>query len=106
MAYLLNKDVVAQCSHGGPAQPIAGNPRVKVGGAEVLTVATQFSVSGCSNNPTGTSPLPCVLGTFPAGATRVKVGGVPVLLDSGSATVVPTGASLTLANPQQRVKGQ
>lgn len=104
MPFLLDKNTVAQCTHGGSAQPLAGNPRVKIDGAPVLTVATQLAVSGCPN-VAGTSPFPCVLGAFAAGATRVKVMGMPVLLDSSQAINTPTGASVTIVNTQRRVKG-
>lgn len=104
MAYLLDKTATGQCTHGASAQPLVGNPRVKLNGNPVLTVATQFAISGCPN-VVGTSPFPCVLGMFAAGATRVKVMGTPVLLDTSQATNVPTGVTITLTNPQQRVKG-
>ena len=104
MAYLLDQNTTAQCSHGGSAQPIVGIPRVKLGGSPVLTVASQFVVSGCPNAPGG-AQLPCVLATFAQGATRVKVMGNPVLLDSSPATTMPTGVTLTITPPQQRVKG-
>lgn len=105
MAYLLTKRASGRCAHGGSATPAAGNPRVKAGGAEVLTVATVFPVSGCPN-VVGTSPFPCAVGLMPAAATRVRVMGQPVLLDSGRPMNVPTGVPTTLDNPQQRVKGQ
>lgn len=104
MAYVLDQNVIAQCTHGGSAKPLAVNPRVKINGTPVLTVASQFAVSGCPNM-IGTSPFPCVLATFTAGATRVKVAGIPVLLDASQATTTPTGVSLTLTSAQQRVKG-
>lgn len=104
MAYLLDTSTTSQCTHGGSAQPIAGNPRVKLNGAPVLTVATQLAVSGCPN-VVGTSPFPCVLAAFPAGATRVKVMGMPVLLDTSQAINTPTGVTITVLNTQRRVKG-
>ena len=104
MAYLLNAAVSGTCTHGGSAMPVAGNPRVKVAGSPVLTVASQLAISGCPNNVSG-SPVPCVLATFASGATRVKVMGQPVLLDTSTPTNVPTGASTTLIEPQARVKG-
>lgn len=104
MACLLDKTTTGQCTHGGSAQPLVANPRVKINGNPVLTVATQFAVAGCPN-VVGTSPFPCVLGAFAAGATRVKVMGMPVLLDTSQATTTPTGVTLTLINAQQRVKG-
>lgn len=105
MGYLLNQDATGTCSHGGEATPITGNPRVKVGGAPVLTVASQLSIAGCPNNPTGVSPLPCVIAMYTAGATRVKVMDTPVLLDSSESTNLPTGASTTITKTQARVKG-
>jgi len=104
MAYVLDQNVVAQCTHAGSARPLAGNPRVKINGTPVLTIASQFAVSGCPNM-VGTSPFPCVLAAFAAGATRVKVAGSPVLLDISQATTTPTGVSLTLTSAQQRVRG-
>ena len=104
MAYLLDETITGQCTHGGSARPLAGNPRVKINGAPVLTVATQLAISGCPN-VVGPSPFPCVLGAFTAGAARVKVMGVPVLLDTSQAINTPTGVTVTLTHPQQRVKG-
>jgi len=105
MAYLLNESATGTCSHGGSATPIVGNPRVKIAGSAVLTVMSQLSIAGCSNNPTGSSPLPCLIALFALGATRVKVMGMAVLLDSSSPTNIPTGASTTISEPQTRVKG-
>jgi hypothetical protein len=105
MAFVLTMKATGTCSHAADAKPVAGNPRVKIDGSPVLTVATQFTVSGCPNLA-GTSPFPCAVAMFPAGAARVKVMGVPVLLDTSTATVLPTGVTLKLTNPQQRVKGQ
>ena len=106
MAALLTKGAVGICSHGGNATPTAGNPRVKIAGQAVLTVASQLSIAGCPNNPTGLSPLPCVIAMFTSCAMRVKVDNVPVLLKSSSTTNLPTGASTTIIEPQTRVKGQ
>ncbi len=105
MAYLLNKDVIGQCSHGGSASASSGSARVKIAGSEVLTVAAQLTVSGCSNKLPNGSPFPCALAMFAQGATRVKVMGQPVLLDSSTASNLPTGASTSLSEPQTRVKG-
>lgn len=104
MAYLLDEAVTGTCTHGGSAMPIVGNPRVKLAGKPVLTVASQLAISGCPNN-VGGSPVPCVLATFASGATRVKVMGMAVLLDTSTPSNVPTGASTTLTEPQARVKG-
>lgn len=105
MGYLLNQDATGLCSHGGDATPITGNPRVKVGGAPVLTVASQLSIAGCPNNPTGVSPMPCAIAMYTVGASRVKVMNMPVLLDSSTSTNIPTGVSTTITRTQARVKG-
>lgn len=107
MAYPLNETTSGTCSHSGNAQPIpgTGSPRVRIAGTPVLTVMSPLMIAGCPNNPTGVSPLPCVLGMFASGATRVKVMGMPVPLDSSSPTNIPTGASETTTKRQARVKG-
>jgi hypothetical protein len=107
MAFLLNESASEICSHGGDARslPKTGNPRVKVDGSPVLTVMSQLLIAGCPNNPTGVSPLPCVLAVFAAGASRVKVMNMPVLLDARPPTNTPTGASTTVVQLQARVKG-
>jgi hypothetical protein len=105
MAYLLDEKATGTCPHGGNAKPIAGNPRVKVDGSPVLTMISQMSISGCTNNPSGTAVIPCTIAMFTSAATRVKVMGMPVLLDSSKTTNIPTGAATTVSEPQQRVKG-
>jgi len=105
MAFLLNMRATGKGSHGAEAKPTTGNPRVKIAGSEVLTVATQFTVQSCSN-VVASSPFPCVIAMFPQGATRVKVGGMAVLLDSSTATILPTGVTLEITNPQKHVKGE
>lgn len=105
MGYLLNQDAAGTCSHGDNAKPVGGNPCVKVGGAPVLTVVSQLSHAGCPNNPSGVSPVPCAIAMYAVGASRVKVRGMAVLLDSSSSTNIPTGASTTITSTQTRVKG-
>lgn len=104
MGYLLDENAAGTCTHGGNARPIAGAPRVKIAGRPVLTVMSQLVIAGCPNQ-IGTAPAPCVLAVFASGATRVKVMGAPVLLDTSAPTNLPTGASTTIIEPQQRVKG-
>jgi len=104
MPLLLTQRTAGQCSHGGSLAPLAGNPRVKLGGVPVLTVASQVAVSGCPNM-VGSSPFPCVLAVYAAGATRVKVMGQPVLLDTSAPTNTPTGVTSQVTQTQQRVKG-
>jgi len=104
MAFLLHQQARGQCSHGASASPIAGNPRVKLGGQPVLTTASVFAIKSCPNM-LGSVKFPCVIGVSPTGAARVKVMGFPVLLDSGKPRNLPTGATTTIAKTQTRVKG-
>lgn len=105
MAFVLTTKATGKCSHAADALPTTGNPRVKIDGAPVLTIASQFAVQGCPN-VVGNSPFPCAIAMFPVGSARIKVMKLPVLLDTSHATIVPTGAGLTISNPQPRVKGQ
>jgi hypothetical protein len=104
MAFLLHDKATGKCSHGASAKPVIGNPRVRLGGQPVLTVASPFTVASCPNM-VGSVKFPCVIGVFGKGATRVKVMGQPVLLDTSKATNLPTGASTTITSTQARVKG-
>ena len=103
MAFILTTKATGTCSHAADARPTTGNPRVKIDGAPVLTIASQFAVQGCPN-VVGTSPFPCAIGTFPAGSARIRVMKLPVLLDTSQPVVLPTGVTLTITSPQQRVK--
>lgn len=105
MGYILNQSSAGNCAHAGNARPIVGNPRVKIAGSPVLTVVSQLSHAGCPNNPTGVSPLPCAIAMYATGASRVKVMGMPVLLDTSTSTNIPTGATTTITQKQPRVKG-
>jgi hypothetical protein len=102
--YLLDANATVLCAHGGQAQPTVPNPRVKAGGQPVTTLGPPFLVSGCAFPPTAGGP--CVTGMWSTSATRVKAGGMPVLLADSQATCVPTGTPLIVAVTQMRVKGQ
>ena len=70
----------------------------------MTTAAAPYSVTGCSfTPPQGNGP--CVTGQWVMGATRVRAGGLPVLLSDGQATCTPTGTPLTVLTTQVRVKG-
>jgi hypothetical protein len=104
MAFLLHQQARGECSHHATAAPIAGNPRVKLGGQPVLTTLSQLAITACPNK-LGSSPFPCLVAVYAAGATRVKVMGAPVLLDTSKPTNLPTAATTTIKTTQSRVKG-
>ena len=103
--YVLDKGATVQCLHAGQAQPVSTNPRVKVGGQAVVTQDSLYTISGCSLPPPPAGNGPCVTAQFVTAATRVRAGGVPVLLKDSQAVCTPTGTGLNTVVTQQRVKG-
>jgi hypothetical protein len=98
---ILHVGAVVNCVHGGVAQPLLRNPRVKVSGMNVLTITCNEAISGCPLPvPAGG---PCVTATWTSGATRVRAGGLPVLLSTSIAQCVPTGTGLVVVGTQTRV---
>ena len=102
--YLLHVGATVMCLHGGPAQPSQPNPRVRVAGRPVVTTATSYTVTGCPFNVSGASS-PCVAAHWQAGATRVRAGGRPVLLQDSQASCVPNGTGVRIDTTQTRVRG-
>ncbi len=100
---LLHLGATVFCPHGGQAQPTMPNQRVLVGGQPVVTLATTYTVAGCSLPPSAGGP--CATGQWIVGATRVLVGGTPVVLSDGQAVSAPTGAPLNVLVTQARVRG-
>jgi hypothetical protein len=103
--YLLHMGATVLCAHAGQAQPTTSNPRVKVGGQPIVTLPTVYSIAGCTMPPPTAGNGPCVTAQFMMGATRVKAGGQPVLLQDGQAICTPTGTPLNIVVTQVRVKG-
>lgn len=102
--FLLHQGATVLCMHGGQAQPTAPNPRVKVSGQMVVTQSAPHTVAGCPFS-TGAGPMPCVTAQWITGATRVKVGGLPVLLQDSQAVCAPNGTGVNIVMTQVRVKG-
>lgn len=101
----------AICQHGAQVSIISSNTRVLVGGVPVAIQNDQFMVSGCPFQipvGAGTKPQPCVKLQWIAPATRVRIAGQPVILQSSSglclsAEQIPQGAP-TVVMVQPRVK--
>ena len=68
-----------QCMHGGLAVLTTANTTLLAGGSPVLLESDVHPVVGCPFTAGGVY-LPCVLIQWQAGATRLLVNGVPVLL--------------------------
>lgn len=104
--YLLHVGATVQCSHLGPAQPTAVNPRVTVNGQPIVTQASPYTVAGCTLPPPPTANGPCVSAQWTSAALRVKANGQPVLLQDSQAICAPTGTPLLITVVQARVLGQ
>lgn len=102
--YILHQGATVLCMHAGQAQPAAPNPRVKVGGQSIVTQPTVYTVSGCTLPPPTAANGPCVTAQWVTAATRVRVGGIPVLLQDSQAICTPTGTGLNVIVTQVRVK--
>ena len=101
--YLLHSGATVLCAHGGQASPTVPSPRVKVGGQPITTLSGPYSITGCPFNVSG-SPVPCVTAQWTVGATRVRFGGVPVLLQDSQAVCAPNGTPVTIVVTQVRVR--
>ncbi len=109
---LLHVNAAVNCTHGAKATIVSSNIRVKVSGQAVAVVSDLTTVAGCPFQVpigTGTKPQPCVKVQWSTPATRVTVGGQPVLLQTSvgayqSAEQIPQGTA-TVVTTQQRVRG-
>ncbi len=101
---ILHLGATVTCSHGGQAMPSAPFPRVLVSGQPVVTQASPWVIAGCSFVPPAGNG-PCVTGSFLTAATRVLAGGLPVVLQDGASTCVPTATPMLPVQAQTRVIG-
>jgi hypothetical protein len=77
----------AQCPHAGRVNATGTNTRVRAAGQSVILVSDTFTVAGCPfqiPTPGGPKPQPCVTGSWLQPATKVFVGGQPVIVQTSS----------------------
>ncbi|NJN85158.1 MAG: hypothetical protein HC881_01005 [Leptolyngbyaceae cyanobacterium SL_7_1] len=103
--FLLNVGSTVICAHGGQAKPTVPNPRVLVMGMPVTTQPPPYVVAGCANPPPPANVGPCITATWIIAALRIKVMGMPVLMQDSQAICLPTGTPLTVILTQTRVRG-
>ncbi len=103
--YLLHQGATVLCLHAGQAQPVVGNPRVKVSGQAIVTQSSSYTVTGCTLPPPTAGNGPCVTAQWITFAGRVKASGMAVLLQDSQAVCAPTGTGLNITLTQTRVKG-
>jgi len=97
---IVHAGAVVTCTHAGQAQALTPVPRVLVSAMPVVTVATRYAIAGCAL--TGTNAPPCATGQWVAGALRVLAMGVPVAVQAGQSTCVPTGTPMLPVSVQPR----
>jgi hypothetical protein len=102
MGMLVQQGATVLCAHGGQATPTVASPRVTVGGAAAVTLAAPWTVAGCPFPPVTGGP--CVTGMWSVGTLRVTSLGLPLVVQGGLATCVPTGVPLTVTAVQPRVQ--
>ena len=103
--FLLNVASTVICGHGGQAKPTVPNKRVLVGGLPVTTHPPRYVIAGCANPVPPVNVGPCITALWVVAALRVKVMGMPVLMQDSQAVCIPTGTPLTVILTQTRVKG-
>ena len=103
--YLLHVGATVLCMHTGQAQPIVSNPRVRVGGQPITTQPNPYTVGGCALPPPPAANGPCLTAQWITAATRVRAGGVPVLLQDSQAICAPSGTGLNVVATQVRARG-
>ncbi len=105
-APIVHQGAVVLCAHAGQAQPTAPFPRVKVSGQPIVTQTCAYTIAGCPFTPANGGNGPCATGTWIMGATRVRAGGAPVIVQSSTSTCVPTGTPMQVVTTQPRVTAQ
>ena len=103
--YLLDKSAIITCAHGGTASPLIVSSRVKISGMGICVATSMYEIKGCAFPPPPAGNGPCLTAMFTTSALRVKSNSVPVLLQDGVASCIPTGTPLMVVKPQARVKG-
>ena len=102
--FLLHQGATVLCAHGGQRSRSHPIPRVRVSSQLVVTQTPPYVVAGCVFNVAGV-PSPCVTAQWMSAATRVRAGGLPVLLQDSQAICAPNGTPVNIIVIQIRVKG-
>jgi uncharacterized Zn-binding protein involved in type VI secretion len=102
--FLLHQGGTVLCAHAGQAQATVPNPRVKVSGQPTVQQPNPWTVAACPF-ATGIGPMPCVTAQWITAATRLRSGGMPLLLQDSQAICAPNGTPVNIVVTQMRVKG-
>jgi hypothetical protein len=102
---LLHVGAIVLCAHGGQAQPVLSNPRVRVMGQPVTTQAAPYMIATCPFITPAGNPQPCAIAQWLTAAVRIRVMGQPALLQDSQAMCSPNGTPVNIVMTQVRVKG-
>jgi hypothetical protein len=100
--FLVQQGATVICPHAGQAQPTTPNPRVGLSGQPAVGLSGPWTVAACTLPPSAGGP--CVTASWATGSVRVQSMGQPLVVQSGSATCVPTGVPLQVTATQARVR--
>jgi hypothetical protein len=103
--FISHFNAVVTCLHAGQAIPTSVQPRVMVMAQPVVTLASLYTVAGCTLPPPPAANGPCATAQFLTSATRVYAMGVPVLLMDSQSICAPSGTPLRIMTTQTRVFG-
>lgn len=111
MSAVLTKDSTVKCSHPTPGTVTLGTgaAKLRVQGKAVLRAQDVVTIaSGCGfKHPTPQGAVPCskVMELTRGTATKLRVGGVPVVLDTlqGTTNSSPTPGSLKVTANQPKL---
>lgn len=104
--YILHQGATVLCMHGGQAQATVPNQRVKVSNQMTVQQPNPWTIAGCPYTVPPGVPMPCVTGQWVSAATRVKSGGMALLLQDSHAVCVPNGTDVNIVTTQMRAKAQ
>jgi hypothetical protein len=101
---VLTITATVQCAHFGPGKPMTPNPRITIFGQAVVTIATPYTVTGCTFPAmTGGNSPPCVSAKFTTASTKVLSNTGFLLLADSQGTSLPNGTPLVVAPSQTQV---
>ncbi len=108
--FLFHAGATATCPHGGQVSITSNNTHVLVNGQAVATIDDTYSITGCAFTVPPNKPQPCVSVQWLKPASRVMVGGKPVILQTStgicqSAEKIPQGPP-NIASTQTKVTGK
>jgi hypothetical protein len=104
--HVLHLGAVVLCAHGGIAEFLVPDARVRVSGQPVVTQPEPSTITGCTLPPPPVANGPCVGAGWVSGATRVRSSGRPLVLSDSQAICAPTGATVSVETVQSRVSAQ